>query len=648
MKQSLPIIIGGLSLFVVGALAGYWVAQSRGEPEPQTQSGTSPAAVTNASNDLTADGQIAATGQQQKTAKTARSGKTATTAELISFVKNGIRGIESYAELSGLMDQLTSTQLLDTLNQVIGTSQGHKFSAVVTRLAENDPAKATAWYASLNPVHARSVTSALAQGLAKQDVAAALQFADSIPNQGVKGSAIYGALTDLAKSNPQSALNYLQGTGEMSGYSFQYSRIFSEVFRTWAEQDPEAAAARALQITHPRHRESAIAALMNFYADQNPQLALQWIGQVDNPVDRKKMYQSLARNLARIEPQEAIKLVASIPSASHRSDAINNIAVNWAHYDTDAAVTWINTLDNPANRKKAIVNVASSLAHRDPKKAMAVLEQAQINEAHNYSSVLANWFEHDSDQALSWLQNMPPGTKRDQVLQSSSYYLARNDIDLAIQLSGEISDRNNQNNFLNNVASQWASQDPHSALAWFGSLTDESTKEAVAQSLVRSVAEVDLQSAITFVTNLPANSKITAEAFPQLVDGVARHDVQQALSLANQAPSDELKEDSLARVMQQWTRNDPYAASHYLDNMSPGSAKDKAIRSFTLQIRDDDPEAAAIWGDAIQDEGQRKSALINVFYSWKRQDQQAAREFLQKQNYDSQLNQQLTSILERN
>ena len=108
---------------------------------------------------------------------------------------------------------------------------------------------------------------------------------------------------------------------------------------------------------------------------------------------------------------------------------------------------------------------------------------------------------------------------------------------------------------------------------------------------------------------------------------LTRKNPQDAVEWASTLPTN-AQDQAYREVMENWTRNDPEAASNHLVEMKPSEARDSAISSFATSLDREDPKSAATWAATIDNEETRASTLKQVAQSWIRTDPDAAKAWL--------------------
>jgi hypothetical protein len=179
----------------------------------------------------------------------------------------------------------------------------------------------------------------IARGLAKDDPAAALRWADSLPGV-LKTGGTRAALTAWAETQPEEAYKYCIANG------WSDAGTFEGIFASWGESDPEAAAAAAATVSGDRARAGAISSAVDAWAGQSrdPEVVGQWIASLPGQEDRNLANSALASAIDADQPKLAWERVMQI--------------------------------SNPDDRRGVLASTFASLVANQPAQASAALDQA--------------------------------------------------------------------------------------------------------------------------------------------------------------------------------------------------------------------------------------------------------------------------------
>jgi hypothetical protein len=117
----------------------------------------------------------------------------------------------------------------------------------------------------------------------------------------------------------------------------------------------------------------------------------------------------------------------------------------------------------------------------------------------------------------------------------------------------------------------------------------------------------------------------------------SRTDPQGALKWAVQNAGAQYAGDAVGMAMGMWARQDPEAASTYLNQLPVNPVRDAAVSSFAGMAVRDDPEGAIAWANTIADAATRTQTLADVARRWYRQDPEATTTWLANSGLSSEV-----------
>jgi hypothetical protein len=200
----------------------------------------------------------------------------------------------------------------------------------------------------------------------------------------------------------------------------------------------------------------------------------------------------LLARLVAIDSHAAAQFAEHVSEASLREVSMRVVAQRWAHIDAAAATQWAGSLGDNAERDQAISNVALELAQSDPVQAVRLLERHFTADmpAGVFEGVVQQWAEKNYEDALAWSETLPPGARRDLILQRLVFVQANRDpMDAARLADVTLADSDKRTDALASVASSWGSRDPRSAREWASTLTGHSRERVDAELALLSTAD---------------------------------------------------------------------------------------------------------------------------------------------------------------
>lgn len=187
------------------------------------------------------------------------------------------------------------------------------------------------------------------------------------------------------------------------------------------------------------------------------------------PEQREFVVADLLARLVEIDNQAAARFAELVSEPHLREVSLRVVAQRWAHLDAATATSWAASLGDTKERDQAILNVALELAQSDPARAVLLLERQFMADVPDgiLEGVLQQWAEKSFADALAWSETLPPGARRDLVLQRLVFVRAnQNPMDAARLAEEAFADSDKRTDALASIALNWGSRDPTSAREW--------------------------------------------------------------------------------------------------------------------------------------------------------------------------------------
>ena len=239
------------------------------------------------------------------------------------------------------------------------------------------------------------------------------------------------------------------------------------------------------------------------------------------------------------------------------------------------------------------------------------------------------------------------------------------------------------------IASEWARQDPAAALAWASSLTTEKsqamgavvgevakTDPAKAASMLASMSGTDLKDAYrsvatqygasdfnaaqAWIRTLPADEQ--AAALAAAIGGLSNKDPEAAArqlalmqdgdeknnvvgevigdwarvnptaagDLLKKQTDEDAQRDGMRQLMPAWVGQNPTAALEYANSYQAGPVRDSALQSYVWSNQGGEPADLVKVAETITDEGDRNRTIGIAAARWIREDETAAKAYIQQ------------------
>ena len=468
-------------------------------------------------------------------------------------------------------------------------------------------------------------------------------------------------------------------------------RLRRAAFDVWTERDAPAAARWALAIVpgaaidaQARYRYLDRATLA--WAREDFAAAYAWTGALADEAARRGLRPSLLGLLAATDPRQALALAKNGDEAFVR-DAEHAVFAGWAEHDPaaallslgagifqqhghlkslhdalnqwivrdpTAALDWAVTQPIPDGREPLLIYF-EGLVYSNPEAVRPFLDAlARRDDVPNRTSVLQDvfvpWLSKDGSAALAWLETLPDGAQRSDLVIHALDYVGADRIDDFVALAGRLPDSKERDEKIVSRLSWWAKDKPEAALAWMARQDDP--------ALVRAAAKVEGARIVGLAATAPADAVARWQALPPgdariesaapLAAQWARSDspaatrwLFQQLTAADTADHQTINLPSQLRgVAGGWIAQDPAGYLEWVQTLPAGDPRERAIETLansSLYSRNQDgnlvePPPRAAYAEKlaqIKDDAVRERALNTHLFAWLRSDLRAARAWIE-------------------
>ena len=483
------------------------------------------------------------------------------------------------------------------------------------------------------------------------------------------------------------------------------------LYARWTELDRPAALDHALNLTG-NNRQSSLGSVVTFWAEREPQLAWQWFEENAETIQQPFAGTSILTTIAREQPEKALALFsasqvmqrsfssngpdflygtwagndpeaaathlqANLKHPNHRRAAISRIISAWIARDPDAAWTWAKQLPGESERLRAMETSITYLAINDLDRARVLLEEFSEGKARRsvISSLLSTvamnhpekavelvkqslptdetsqilgqaysiWAIRDPEQAFAAAsKDLKPGSVRKSTLQDIVRRAATQNVDLGLKLLKQLGLTSDHPSAASAVARTMAERDIEQAVTWAESLPDGEMKTSAVQAVLSTWLEEDAQQAIDYALEQdgesPRQSLVAyclnrwgyldppaavewahknldlpthSAQIASAVERWAEHELRGASDWTAALPAGPLYDACLARIAYQWGYRDPIGGDTWLQSLEPGPARDQAISNYAGRADEFEPELALDWAGKIDDEKLRERTIEN-------------------------------------
>jgi len=194
----------------------------------------------------------------------------------------------------------------------------------------------------------------------------AAQLYDATGNAGPLREALQG----WAQVNPGAALQKLQSLGLSDGLK---ADIRTDLVAQWTEQNPQGAAAFAVNNRDTGSWMGLVATVANEWSKEDPKMAVNWAGSLPAGLDQMHAINAAISNWFQSNPSEVGAYVASQPLGPSRDTMALTLARQIGQEDPASGLKWAVTVSDPKTQEKAAAGAIVDVYRKDPQEALQIL-----------------------------------------------------------------------------------------------------------------------------------------------------------------------------------------------------------------------------------------------------------------------------------
>jgi GrpB-like predicted nucleotidyltransferase (UPF0157 family) len=386
------------------------------------------------------------------------------------------------------------------VDSLSGSAQERARTALLSVMAQSDPV--AAWnYAQTMPLTAsephRDPRMTVLQSWASTQPREAMQAALSLPAGQMRNQAITTTLNLWAQNDFPAALDHAVGITDSTlrsealrmlsqsrtedpGMLFQavlehmpagenFQRAIDGIFRSWARENPQAAAAALSELPSTRLQNQATRQVVQEWANQSVEQALRFAQNLPPGEARKGSLETIFHIWSGQDLPAALRGFQSLPEAD-RAAVLQPMAQAWGRQDPSAALNWSLNLNNNDDRRDFQRQVVSQWAESAPRQAAQFAVQlGETDRGPVVAAAIDRWASRDAEAAANWLAAQPAGEWKDGAISTLARKIAPEDPAVALAWAGSITNDNNRNRQTERVFREWLRQEPAAAREWLQS-----------------------------------------------------------------------------------------------------------------------------------------------------------------------------------
>lgn len=278
------------------------------------------------------------------------------------------RGIDPLGEVAAEIAKRSPREMFELVETLEPARRNRVARGVLFAWVRADPKAALdAFWAMENAAHFQQAFGFLIIDFwANEEPRAAFEWVRAQRASPMRSALLGSTLADVGRSNPTRALEL---AGELNGTV--RSRAITSVLGSWADEDPQAAA--AWLDTSEGKTAAAVLAVAGPYAEADPEGAFVWLLDQSAEAQSRALWTVVEQMTAK-SPDSALRLFERIGDSNLQQGARRQLISTWIETDPQAAVRAIARMDDP--RSQSLYHHAFQAWSRfDPVSAAASLDQ---------------------------------------------------------------------------------------------------------------------------------------------------------------------------------------------------------------------------------------------------------------------------------
>ncbi len=447
-------------------------------------------------------------------------------------------------------------------------------------------------------------------------------------------------LIPMAQADPLAALEAASRMPESGQANAQ-----TQVYRTWASQNPSAAAAHAFANNAPNPAKEAI--------------FLQWTNEdvpavhhfLANSVSETKRAVLLEQVFDRTGGAERLKkmepLLDLIPAGSARDYTVGVFLRHTFGADPQAAMARF----QQEAAAGAGYQLASNLLHAEgmndsfAQKVFETLSPGDRDQVarrlsrHNRLPGISDAFRFQMVTAIS------DTNQRRHSVSSMMRDFARNQPETARRFLQQI-DRGDKHleAYYGSVAETWSREAPDAAFAWANRIEDDALRQSTVGRTLSVISRNNPDLAIERARSFEEASMRRA-ALLGLSNTIARRNPEAFSQILEESPAEDLSPNTYRITAREWLKKDSLNGSKWVDRLPKGNNRDHAIIGLVDALRGSDPKSAFVWAADIESPGRRRQTLRNALYTLAQDEPEAALEIFDQTELSEQDRESIRNVL---
>ena len=448
----------------------------------------------------------------------------------------------------------------------------------------------------------------LADLLAREDLAEAEEFADSIDDVDLRRRYLAAIYDRLARENPEEAFekqfaNRAEGkisAKEKEGFKKLAKSDLDRALRlidSLADTDNRAAIAtiiatryakedpiRALEWARAESKSEfspLVRAVITSFAAEEPELALREAERVEDSRERSQLTMVVIDTVLESSPKDAARHVGNISDESNRARAAQSVAREWLAEDAAAAVDWL--LSGDPKVRDSVFNASNTVASMDLSEAQVILTSLPSEYRGPWARGVAKRLvdERSAEEAMRFVSQFEGQPDYDMQMAHLVTKVANTDGALAVRWAERIPRGNARDAALSNIIAAEARREPAAAAEWLQQISDPDLRQVSAGEVVRRWYKTEPEAASQWLNAMPRGAD-RDNVIMNTATSLSRDSDKQLRLIESIDDSEKRKQAMFMRTISQ-NRDDPDELIRQLDAMEMPDMFKQQIKAQILR-----------------------------------------------------------------
>lgn len=348
------------------------------------------------------------------------------------------------------------------------------------------------------------------------------------------------------------------------------------------------------------------------YSDGDLERDLRGLGRGASPIER---YQSLSSLLENLTPENLPRVLEAFKDLPPTTDYLNEyqmLLYAWSKFDRAGAIDFVESLvgegqggELSLTQEELLKPVVSSWASENPKQALAWYEYLPKEQQthHLKLSLMSGWATNDPQGAADYLQTQPADQNREYLAGQIASHLFKQSPEGAARWAEGLKEPKFKEQVFEELAEDWVSVDPDGVAKWLG----EHVHQAYAWEAVEDLGRGWVAS----------DSEAATEWFEALPDGPA-------------------KMQGIEKMALSWAEHDLPAMGEWLNTLPDSSTTDRGVKAYSERLVEQAPQAAVESALGIVNDDLRNETVQDLAQEWYANDPESALGWAEENAYPSE------------